>query len=149
MNIPIAPPSPEAEASARAIRLALKEADYGESDRVYINAHGTSTALNDVSETVAIKKALGDAAHRALVSSTKSMTGHMLGAAGAVECIASVLALREGVIPPTIGLTEPDPECDLDYVPLTARKAQCDLALSISLGFGGHNGCVALRRVEA
>ncbi len=143
-------PSPEAEASARAIKIALKEADYQASDRVYVNAHGTSTALNDVSETVAIKKALGDeAAHRALVSSTKSMTGHMLGAAGAVECIAAVLALREGVIPPTIGLTDPDPECDLDYVPLTARKAQCDLALSISLGFGGHNGCVALRRVEA
>jgi 3-oxoacyl-[acyl-carrier-protein] synthase II len=142
-------PSPEAEASARAIRLALKEAEYTEADRVYINAHGTSTALNDASETVAIKKAMGEeAAHRALVSSTKSMTGHMLGAAGAVECIASVLALREGVVPPTIGLTNPDPACDLDYVPLTARKAQCDLALSISLGFGGHNGCVALRRVE-
>ena len=143
-------PSPEAAASARAIKLALAEAAYQESDRIYINAHGTGTALNDVSETVAIKRALGEAAaRRALVSSTKSMTGHMLGAAGAAECIAAVLALREGLVPPTIGLTEPDPQCDLDYVPLVARKAQCDLALSISLGFGGHNGCLALRRVEA
>jgi 3-oxoacyl-[acyl-carrier-protein] synthase II len=143
-------PSPEATASARAIKLALMEAGYQEGESLYINAHGTGTALNDVSETVAIKKALGEeAARRALVSSTKSMTGHMLGAAGAAECIAAVLALREGVIPPTIGLTEPDPDCDLDYVPLTARKARCDMALSISLGFGGHNGCVALRRVEA
>ena len=143
-------PNPEAAAGARAIRLAMAEAGYTEADRVYINAHGTGTKLNDVSETIAIKKALGeDAARRAMVSSTKSMTGHMLGAAGAVECIASVLTLRDGIVPPTIGLTEPDPECDLDYVPLTARKAQCDLALSISLGFGGHNGCVALRRVEA
>ena len=140
-------PNPEAAASARAIGLALAEADYQGGERVYINAHGTSTALNDVSETVAIKHAFGeDAARRAMVSSTKSMTGHMLGAAGAVECIAAALALQHGVIPPTIGLTEPDPACDLDYVPLHARDAQCDLALSISLGFGGHNGCVALRR---
>ena len=142
-------PNPEATASARAIKLALTEAGYKDGERMYINAHGTGTALNDVSETQAIKKALGeDAAHRALVSSTKSMTGHMLGAAGAVECIASLLALRHGVIPPTIGLTEPDTQCDLDYVPLKARQAQCDLALSVSLGFGGHNGCVAMRRVE-
>jgi 3-oxoacyl-[acyl-carrier-protein] synthase II len=143
-------PNPEATAAARAIRAALAEAEWKEPERVYINAHGTGTPLNDVSETLAIKKALGeDAAHRALVSSTKSMTGHMLGAAGAVECIAALLALRSGEIPPTIGLTEPDPECDLDYVPLVRREARCDLALSISLGFGGHNGCVALRRVEA
>ncbi|HNW86183.1 MAG TPA: beta-ketoacyl-ACP synthase II [Candidatus Limiplasma sp.] len=142
-------PNPEATAGARAIRLAMQEAGYTDRDRVYINAHGTGTALNDVSETLAIKRALGeDAARRALISSTKSMTGHMLGAAGAAECIASVLALKDGVIPPTIGLTEPDPECDLDYVPLTRRQAQCDLALSISLGFGGHNGCIALRRAE-
>ena len=140
-------PNPEAAASARAIGIALREAGYQDSERVYINAHGTSTALNDASETVAIKHALGeDAARRAMVSSTKSMTGHMLGAAGAVECIAAALALQHGLIPPTIGLTEPDPACDLDYVPLHARDAQCDLALSISLGFGGHNGCIALRR---
>lgn len=143
-------PNPEATAGARAIRLAMEEAGYSTTDRVYINAHGTGTALNDVSETRAIKLALGeDAARRAAVSSTKSMTGHMLGAAGAVECIASALALHDGVLPPTIGLCEPDPECDLDYVPQHSRKTPCDLALSISLGFGGHNGCVALRRVEA
>ena len=143
-------PHPEAVAGARAIRLAMEEAGYTEADRVYINAHGTGTALNDVSETLAIKKAMGeDAARRAMISSTKSMTGHMLGAAGAVECVASVLALRDGVLPPTIGLTEPDPACDLDYVPLVSRKVERDLALSVSLGFGGHNGCIALRRVEA
>ena len=141
-------PNPEATAGARAIRLAMAEANYTQDDRVYINAHGTGTSLNDVSETQAIKLAMGEpAARRALISSTKSMTGHMLGAAGAAECIASALALRDGVVPPTIGLTEPDPACDLDYVPLIKRQAQCDLALSISLGFGGHNACVALRRV--
>ena len=95
-----------------------------------------------------IKHAMGDeAAHRAMVSSTKSVTGHMLGAAGAAECIASVLALKTGVLPPTIGLTDPDPECDLDYIPLVKREARRDIALNISLGFGGHNACVALRRV--
>ena len=140
-------PSPEGEAGARAIRLAMEEAGYTPADRMYINAHGTGTALNDVSETKAIRRALGDeAAARVAVSSTKSMTGHMLGAAGAVECIASALALRDGVLPPTIGLQEPDPACDLDYVPLLSRAEQRDLALSVSLGFGGHNGCVALRR---
>lgn len=143
-------PHPEAVAGARAIRLAMEEAGYADTDRVYINAHGTGTALNDASETLAIKRAMGEeAARRAMISSTKSMTGHMLGAAGAAECIASVLALRDGVLPPTIGLTEPDPDCDLDYVPLVSRKAERDLALSVSLGFGGHNGCIALRRVEA
>ena len=142
-------PNPEATTGARAIKLAMAEADYQDGERVYINAHGTGTALNDVSETLAIKLALGEeAAHRALVSSTKSMTGHMLGAAGAAECIVAALTLRDGVVPPTIGLTEPDPQCDLDYVPLVRREAQCDLALSISLGFGGHNGCIALRRVD-
>lgn len=142
-------PNPEATAGARAIKLAMAEAEYQDADLVYVNAHGTGTALNDVSETLAIKRAMGeDAARRAMISSTKSMTGHMLGAAGAVECIASVLALKDGVLPPTIGLIDPDPDCDLDYVPLTKRKTQCSLALSISLGFGGHNGCIALRRVE-
>ncbi len=142
-------PHPEAVAGARAIRLAMEEAEYTPDDRVYINAHGTGTPLNDTSETLAIKKALGETAARsAMISSTKSMTGHMLGAAGAVECIVSVLALETGVLPPTIGLTEPDPACDLDYIPLTKREAQCDIALSISLGFGGHNGCLALRRVK-
>ena len=142
-------PDPLAAASARAIRLAMDEAGYQDGERVYINAHGTGTPLNDTSETLAIKNAMGDqAARRAMISSTKSMTGHMLGAAGAVECIVSALALQNGILPPTIGLTEPDPECDLDYIPLVKREAQCDLALSVSLGFGGHNGCIALRRAE-
>ena len=142
-------PRPDGSGGARAMELALKEAGYGEGDLLYINAHGTGTPLNDKSETLAIKKALGEAeAHRAIISSTKSMTGHMLGAAGAVELIASAKALEEGVVPPTIGLTQPDPECDLDYTPLRARKAALTLALSTSLGFGGHNGVVALRRAE-
>ena len=146
----ITAPHPQAIGGGRAIRQALDEAGYRDGERVYVNAHGTGTSLNDASETVAIKNALGeDAARRALVSSTKSMTGHMLGAAGGAECIATALALRDGVIPPTIGLTEPDPACDLDYVPLVAREARCDVAVSVSLGFGGHNGCVALRRYEA
>jgi 3-oxoacyl-(acyl-carrier-protein) synthase len=105
--------------------------------------------MNDIAETKAITDVFGQerAKSQILVSSTKSMTGHMLGAAGAVEAIASILALTEGIIPPTIGLTEPDPECDLDYVPLTPRKAEVDLVLSNSLGFGGHNACVAFRKV--
>ena len=121
----ITAPDPTAETGARAIKLALEEAGYQNGERVYINAHGTGTQLNDGTETKAIKLALGEeAAHKALVSSTKSMTGHMLGAAGAAECIVATLALQEGVIPPTIGLTEPDPDCDLDYVPLVKREAQ-------------------------
>lgn len=143
----ITAPSPEAKGSSRAIIDALKEANMQDEESIYINAHGTSTPLNDVAETKAIKIALGDNAHKALVSSTKSMIGHMLGAAGAVEAIASVLALKEGIIPPTIGLLEQDPECDLDYVVNTARNSNVNLALSISLGFGGHNACVAFTRI--
>ena len=117
--------------------------------KIYFNAHGTSTPLNDKSETLAIKKALGEEkAREAMISSTKSMTGHMLGAAGAVEAIASVMALKEGVIPPTIGYQEPDPECDLNYVPNQAVEAKVDFAASTSLGFGGHNGCLVFKRVE-
>ncbi len=142
----ITAPDPEAEGGARAMRLALEEAG-GAEGLLYINAHGTGTPLNDKSETLAIKKALGeDAARKALISSTKSMTGHMLGAAGAVELIASALALQNGVIPPTIHLDSPDPACDLDYVANVARQAQAATALSISLGFGGHNAVLALRR---
>ncbi|NLF27096.1 MAG: beta-ketoacyl-ACP synthase II [Clostridiales bacterium] len=139
-------PDPEAEGGARAIRLAFEEA--GSPDGLlYINAHGTGTPLNDVSETLAIKKALGEErARSALISSTKSMTGHMLGAAGAMECIASALALSRGVIPPTINLLTPDPGCDLNYVPNRAVRAQAEAALSVSLGFGGHNAVIALRR---
>lgn len=140
-------PHPDAEGGARALADALAEAQVA-TDRIYINAHGTGTPMNDKGETLAIKKALGEAvARRSLISSTKSMTGHMLGAAGAVEAVAAILALREGVIPPTIHLTQPDPECDLDYVPEKARKAEVDVALSASLGFGGHNACLAFKKI--
>ena len=141
-------PSPDGVPASRAIKQSLAEAGFDvEKDLLYINAHGTSTPLNDKSETAAIKLAMGEeAAHKALISSTKSMTGHMLGATGAVELIACVLALYNGVVPPTIGLNEPDPECDLDYVPNVARKADVTIAISNSLGFGGHNSCVALRK---
>ncbi len=139
-------PQPQASAAARAIELAVAEAGMQDEDRVYINAHGTSTPLNDAAETQAIKTALGDKAYRALISSTKSMTGHMLGSAGAVEAIAAAMALRTGIVPPTIGYREPDEACDLDYVPNTARKADVRLALSTSFGFGGHNACLASSR---
>lgn len=142
----ITAPAPEGVEGGRAIRLAYEEAGRPEG-LLYINAHGTGTPLNDSTETRAIKLALGEeAAHAALVSSTKSMTGHMLGAAGAVECIACALALSRGVIFPTIHLHEPDPECDLNYVPNTAVQAQAEAAISVSLGFGGHNAAIALRR---
>ena len=141
-------PDPGAECAARAIALAWDEAGF-DSGRVYYNAHGTGTPMNDRAETLALKKALGEerAKTKLLVSSTKSMTGHMLGAAGAAEAIVSVLALRDGIVPPTVGLTEPDPDCDLDCVPLTAREVKLDAALSASLGFGGHNACLAFRRI--
>lgn len=143
-------PRPDGSGGARAMKQALEQANYtAGKDSLYINAHGTGTKLNDSSETTAIKLALGEEdAKRARISSTKSMTGHMLGAAGAVELIASALALQNGVIPPTIGLEQPDPDCDLNYTPLAAQEAQADVAVSLSLGFGGHNGAVVLRRVE-
>lgn len=141
-------PQPEGRGGANAMRLAMAEAGYEKGERVYINAHGTGTHLNDLTETLAIKSALGeDEARKTLISSTKSMTGHMLGAAGAVEAMACIMALREGVIPPTINLNEPDEECDLYYVPNKAEKAEVSLALSNSLGFGGHNACLAFRKV--
>ena len=127
---------------------AMRECGYSEKDVVYINAHGTGTPMNDTVETTVIKKALGEkAAYAAYVSSTKSMTGHMLGAAGALEAFACLKALQEGVIPPTINLKEQDETCDLNYVPNTAVKADITLALSNSLGFGGHNACLAFRKV--
>lgn len=136
-------PHPEAEGGARAIEEAIKEAGI-DTDNVYYNAHGTGTAMNDKCETIAVKKAFGEErARKILISSTKSMTGHMLGAAGGAEAIISVKAMTEGIVPPTIGLTEPDPECDLNYVPLKAQKAQIDAAVSSSLGFGGHNASLA------
>lgn len=143
-------PDPDAKGSSRAIQLAVEEAGMQADDEIYINAHGTSTPLNDKTETKAIKLALGEeTARKAHISSTKSMTGHMLGAAGGVEAIATVLALKHGIIPPTIGYAEPDPECDLDYTPNKAVKADVTLGISTSLGFGGHNGCLAFRKFEA
>lgn len=144
----ITSPHPEARGGAKAMTDAMKEAGYSEKDKVYINAHGTGTPMNDKVETIAIKKALGEEnAKKAYVSSTKSMTGHMLGAAGAIEALACLFALKEGIIPPTINLKEQDEDCDLNCVPNTAVKADITLALSNSLGFGGHNACLAFRKV--
>ncbi len=143
-------PDPDAKGSARAIQIAVEEARLCADDEIYINAHGTSTPLNDKTETKAIKLALGaDMAYKAHISSTKSMTGHMLGAAGGVEAIATVLALKYGIIPPTIGYGESDPDCDLNYTPNQAVQADVTLGLSTSLGFGGHNGCLAFRKYNA
>ena len=140
-------PHPEGTGAARAIEKAAKEAGALREKSLYINAHGTSTPLNDKGETAAIKAALGlERAYATKISSTKSMTGHMLGAAGAVEAIAAILALREGILPPTIGYLEKDEECDLDYIPNAAQKAAVDVAMSVSLGFGGHNACVAFTK---
>lgn len=139
-------PRPDGTTQAAAIRQALDEAGYTSDDVLYINAHGTGTALNDVSETLAYKIALGEDAYKAHISSIKGSVGHMLGAAGAAEAVASVLALKNGIVPPTLNLDEPDPECDLDYTPNAAVKADLTIAISDSLGFGGHNGCVAFRK---
>ena len=140
-------PRPDASTQAECIKLALQEAGFDESkDEVYINAHGTGTQLNDVAETKCYKLALGDFAYTCHISSTKSMHGHMFGATGAVEAAATVLALQEGIIPPTINLDTPDPECDLDYTPNKAVKAEVTLGLSDSFGFGGHNACLAFRK---
>lgn len=139
-------PRPDGTTQAAAIRQALDEAGYTSDDVLYINAHGTGTALNDVSETLAYKMALGEDAYKAHISSIKGSVGHMLGAAGAAEAVASVLALKNGIVPPTLNLDEPDPECDLDYTPNAAVKADLTIAISDSLGFGGHNGCVAFRK---
>ena len=143
----ITAPSPDGNSSARAIAEAYREAG-SPGGLVYINAHGTGTPLNDVAETQAIKTAFGGDTSNVAVSSSKSMIGHMLGAAGAAEAVITVKAITEGTLPPTIGLHEPDPECDLDYIPLKARKASPVLAMSMSLGFGGHNACVAFAPVK-
>ena len=143
----ITAPHAEAVGAANAIKLALEEANW-QGEELYINAHGTGTPMNDKVETLAIKKAMGEeAARAALISSTKSMTGHMLGAAGAVEAIVCAMTLKNGIVPPTINLREPDPECDLNYVPNEAVKADVEVAVSSSLGFGGHNAVVALRKI--
>ena len=144
----ITAPLPDAAGGARAMKQALEEAGYTGEERLYINAHGTGTPLNDAGETIAVKTALGgEKARQAYVSSTKSMTGHMLGAAGAMEAVVCLKVLETGIIPPTLNLLEPDPACDLNYVPNQAVKAEVDLCLSISLGFGGHNACLAFRKV--
>ena len=140
-------PRPDGSTQAKAITLALEEAGFDkEKDNLYINAHGTGTHLNDIAETIAYKVALGDFAYKAHISSTKSMTGHMFGAAGGAEAIATILALKEGLIPPTINLDCPDPECDLDYTPNVAVRSDITLGISDSLGFGGHDACVAFRK---
>ena len=139
-------PRPDGTTQASAIRQALDEAGYTSDDVLYINAHGTGTALNDVAETSAFKIALGDDAYKAHISSIKGSIGHLLGAAGAAEAVASVLALKNGVVPPTINLDEVDPECDLNYTPNMPVEVPLTMAISDSLGFGGHNGCIAFRR---
>jgi 3-oxoacyl-[acyl-carrier-protein] synthase II len=142
----ITAPPEDGEGARLAMSNALKDASMNPSDVNYINAHATSTPLGDRAETFAMKRAFGDYAKKLVVSSTKSMTGHLLGAAGVVEAIFSLLAIRDGIVPPTINLHKPDPDCDLDYVPNTARKMKVDVALSNSFGFGGTNGSVIFRR---
>ncbi|MBI5574296.1 MAG: beta-ketoacyl-ACP synthase II [Elusimicrobia bacterium] len=144
----ITAPEPNAVASSKAMELAIKDGGLIPEDINYINAHGTSTDLNDKTETMAIKKVFGEHAKKLAVSSTKSMTGHLLGAAGAVEIIATVLCMERGFIHPTINYEFPDPECDLDYVPNKPREKQINAAISNSLGFGGHNSTLAIKRYE-
>ena len=144
----ITAPRPDSMGATESIRLALQDAGLKPEDIDYINAHGTSTRLNDAAETKAIKQAFGDYAYQVNISSTKSVTGHLLGAAGAIEAIFSLLAIRDGIVPPTINLEEPDPECDLDYTPQVARPAQLKYAISNSFGFGGHNSTLVLGGYE-
>ncbi len=144
----ITSPSPDGDGAARCMAMALKHAGVSPEQVDYINAHGTSTDIGDVCETRAIKRLFGDHAYKLAVSSTKSMTGHLLGAAGGVEIAACVMAVREGVIPPTINLDNPDPECDLDYTPHHARERKVVVALSNSFGFGGHNSTIVVRRFD-
>ncbi len=145
----ITAPSPEGEGAARAMRAALRSAGVNAEDVDYVNAHGTSTPANDVNETKAVKSVLGERAHSVLMSSAKSMIGHLLGASGAVETIATTLALDTGIVPPTINYEEKDPECDLDYVPNVARKTAIKVALKNSFGFGGQNACLCIAKHEA
>jgi 3-oxoacyl-[acyl-carrier-protein] synthase II len=142
----ITAPDPTGEGGIRSMQFAIRDAGIRPEDIDYINAHGTSTPINDPCETKVIKNVFGEHAYKLAVSSTKSMTGHLLGAAGAIEAIITVMALRDGIIPPTINLANPDPECDLDYVPNEARKADIRYALSNALGFGGHNAAIVFRK---
>jgi len=141
-------PCPDGEGAAKCIELALKDAGIDPTQVDYINAHGTSTPLNDLAETKAIKKAFGDHAYKVMISSTKSMTGHLLGGAGGLEAVLTVMSIYEGIVPPTINLEEPDPECDLDYVPNQARKTNIKIALSNAFGFGGTNACLVFKKWE-
>lgn len=140
-------PAPNGEGAARCIKMALSTAGVNPEDVDYINAHGTSTPFNDLYETMAIKSVLGEHAKKVMVSSTKSMTGHLLGAAGGIEAVFSLMAMNKGVVPPTINYQDPDPECDLDYVPNTARDAKVNCVLSTSLGFGGTNASLLFRKI--
>jgi len=142
----ITAPAPNGEGAARCMKMAINDAGIAPADMGYINAHGTSTKYGDELETMAIKTVFGDHAYKIPVSSTKSMIGHLLGAAGGVEAVISILALEQGVLPPTINLENPDPECDLDYIPHTARKTPVDVVMSNSFGFGGTNACLVFRR---
>ena len=144
----ITSPDPQGLGAAEAMRIAMREAGVLPEEVSYINAHGTGTDLNDRYETIAIKSALGDAAYKTKISSTKSVTGHLLGAAGGVEAIACALAMKNGIIPPTIGLTTPDPECDLDYTPNVKQSANLTVSLSNSLGFGGQNASLLFKKAE-
>jgi len=141
-------PAPGGRGAAGSMRLALRDAGLSTDDVSYINAHGTSTPPNDRSETAAIKTVFGERAYQIPVSSTKSMTGHMLGAGGGIEAIACIRAIQEGIVPPTINYENPDPDCDLDYVPNTARQAPVQTAMSNSFGFGGHNATLIFQRFE-
>jgi len=141
-------PSPDGEGAETCMKLALEDANIAPNEVDYINAHGTSTPLNDVAETKAIKKAFGEHAYKLMVSSTKSMTGHLLGGAGGLEAVITVKALETGIVPPTINLEEPDPECDLDYVPNQARRANIKVAMSNAFGFGGTNACLVFKKWE-
>jgi beta-ketoacyl-acyl-carrier-protein synthase II len=143
----ITAPDPQGSGAYRSMKAAMAQAGVTGEDVGYINAHGTSTELNDKLETAAVKQVLGDRAYKVPMSSTKSMHGHMLGAAGAVEALVCILAIRDGVVPPTVNYENPDPECDLDYVPNESRKVQVDVAMSNSFGFGGHNATLVFRRV--
>jgi 3-oxoacyl-[acyl-carrier-protein] synthase II len=140
-------PSPTGEGAARCMNNAMNDAGLNAEDVGYINAHGTSTPAGDLAETMAVKRAMGDHAYKLVVSSTKSMTGHLLGAAGGIEAIFSILALRDQVIPPTINLDNQDPECDLDYVANTARDLKLDVSMSNSFGFGGTNGTCIFKTI--
>jgi 3-oxoacyl-[acyl-carrier-protein] synthase II len=139
-------PDPEGQGAASAMQLALEDAQIAPQEVDYINAHGTGTQLNDPIETKAIKHTFGDAAYKVAISSTKSVTGHLLGAASAAEAVITLMAMQHNLLPPTINLTTPDPECDLDYVPLTARPAEINVAMSNGFGFGGHNASIVLRK---